>query len=185
MNADKRTLRAQMRSLATGADARVVRCDLEMLGARACMFFLPMAREPDMRTMMREAILEGRIVCLPRLDVARRAMDAAVVGDLERDSEPVAGIPGLRQARSGLRIVEPSKLDAVFVPGVAFDRRGGRLGHGEGYYDRFLARVGANTRIIGVCLDQQIVDEVPVETHDVRMQALLTPSGLVNVIPAG
>lgn len=185
MTLDKRTLRGQMRSRAQGPHARTVKCDLESLGARVCMFFLPMEREPDMTAMMRQAILEGRTVCVPRLGVAQSAMEAVVVTDLERDTEPVVGVAGLRQAKGGLRSVEPSELDVVFVPGVAFDRRGGRLGHGEGYYDRFLARVGSGTRIIGVCFDHQIVDEVPMERHDVRMQALLTPSGLVGVIPPG
>jgi 5-formyltetrahydrofolate cyclo-ligase len=59
---------------------------------------------------------------------------------------------------------------AVFVPGLAFDKRGGRLGFGGGWYDRALARFPQeNLTKIGVAFAFQIVDEVPIEPHDVTM----------------
>lgn len=63
----------------------------------------------------------------------------------------------------------------VIVPGLAFDERGGRLGYGRGFYDRALAHASIE-RCIGLCLDEQLVPAVPMEPHDVRLHALVTPT---------
>jgi len=68
-------------------------------------------------------------------------------------------------------------FDLILVPGMAFDHKGGRLGRGRGYYDRFLA--AANGLLAGVCFDDQLVSEVPCEPHDARVDAVVTPSEIV------
>ncbi len=73
----------------------------------------------------------------------------------------------------------PEMFDLVIVPGVAFDRQGGRLGHGKGYYDRFLEQTSAFR--LGLAFDCQLIDKVPVELHDVPMHAILTESGIVEI----
>ncbi len=67
-------------------------------------------------------------------------------------------------------------LHLVLVPGLAFDRAGRRLGHGAGYYDRFLASTAAFR--LGVCWSWQVVAEVPTEAHDAPVHAVLTEVGL-------
>jgi 5-formyltetrahydrofolate cyclo-ligase len=75
-----------------------------------------------------------------------------------------------------------SSCSLVVVPGLAFDARGGRLGYGRGYYDRALAGIDIE-RAVGLCFDEQIVDEVPMAEHDVRLPRLCTPSrGVFRVI---
>lgn len=71
-------------------------------------------------------------------------------------------------------------LDLVLVPGVAFDRRGGRLGYGGGYYDRFLPRLRSGTITIGLAYDLQLVEQVPAETHDVPLDLLVTETGVID-----
>ncbi len=81
-------------------------------------------------------------------------------------------------------VVDPTVIDLVLVPGVAFDASGGRLGHGAGYYDRFFARLeksGARPRRWGLAHDIQVVDEVPVEPWDVPMDVVVTPSRVISV----
>lgn len=63
------------------------------------------------------------------------------------------------------------KIDLIIVPAVAFDLKGGRLGHGKGYYDRLLKKF--NGEKIGVCFDFQLVDKVPVEPHDIPIQHII------------
>ena len=70
-----------------------------------------------------------------------------------------------------------ASFDLILVPGTAFYRKGGRLGRGRGHYDRFLA--SATGFFAGVCFDDQMVAEVPCEPHDARMDAVVTPSGIV------
>lgn len=65
-----------------------------------------------------------------------------------------------------------SKIDIVIVPGIAFSREGFRLGRGKGYYDRFLQKV-MNAYKIGVGYDFQILEEIPIEPHDVKLDLIL------------
>ena len=67
------------------------------------------------------------------------------------------------------------EFDVILVPGLAFDVRGGRLGRGKGHYDRFLAATKGLR--VGVCFDDQIVESVPCESHDIAMDFLVTAGG--------
>lgn len=81
------------------------------------------------------------------------------------------------------RLVSPKQLDAVVVPGVAFDGKGNRLGYGKGYYDRLLAAVRPEALRIGLCFDCQVASEVPAAAHDQRMHYLITESGIAPCCP--
>lgn len=74
--------------------------------------------------------------------------------------------------------VESADVDIVLVPGLVFDREGGRLGRGKGYYDRFLTSLPRSTARIGVTTDSSIVDRVPTDERDQRVGWLATESGI-------
>lgn len=92
-------------------------------------------------------------------------------------------------ARSPLGLLEPAgprlpattigDCDLVVVPAFAVDRRGHRLGRGGGFYDRALP-LATNARVVAVVYDDEVIDEVPVEPHDVSVDGALTPSGLLT-----
>lgn len=90
---------------------------------------------------------------------------------------------GFSQPTADAPIVPDADIAVVLVPGLAFDRRGGRLGFGAGYYDRFLSRLGADTLFVAVS-DGFIVEKVPTDTHDVTMTHLATEAGVV-ALPLG
>ena len=81
---------------------------------------------------------------------------------------------GVREPAERCAPVPLNRLDLVLVPGIAFDIRGGRLGRGQGYYDRLLSAVTGLK--CGVAFDEQIVDAVPVGPLDVRLNCILTPT---------
>jgi len=85
-------------------------------------------------------------------------------------TEPVADAPG----------VEPDEIDAVIVPGVAFDERCWRLGYGGGYYDRLLPLLRPDCARIGVAYDEQVLATIPAEEHDVRLDAVVTPTRVIR-----
>lgn len=70
--------------------------------------------------------------------------------------------------------------DLILVPGLAFDRAGHRMGRGGGVYDRWL-EARPSTKKIGLCFQCQIVEQVPREPHDMRMDAVLTEEGFVGI----
>lgn len=67
-------------------------------------------------------------------------------------------------------------IDLILVPGVGFDKRGNRLGRGGGYYDKFITRLGRKTLLVGVGYDFQLVEEVPANRWDKRLDYVVTPS---------
>ncbi|MBO4965419.1 MAG: 5-formyltetrahydrofolate cyclo-ligase [Muribaculaceae bacterium] len=75
-------------------------------------------------------------------------------------------------------IVDPSELELIIVPAVAYDRRGNRLGRGKGFYDRLLATTKATK--IGVAYDFQLMDELPAEPHDVPMDFVVTQTTVIK-----
>ncbi len=72
------------------------------------------------------------------------------------------------------REVPLQAIDFAIVPGVAFDRAGHRLGHGQGYYDRLLATRKSTTLLCGVCFESQLVEAIPLQPHDVVMDRVIT-----------
>lgn len=73
--------------------------------------------------------------------------------------------------------VDPTQLEWIVVPGVAFDRAMNRLGRGKGYYDRLLRQTPA--RKIGICYGLQLVDEIPAEPHDIKMDLIVTENNII------
>ncbi len=80
-------------------------------------------------------------------------------------------------------LVDPSDVDVVLVPGLAFDRDGGRLGRGRGYYDRLLARLPRGVVVVGVSVDDALVESVPIGEADRRVGWLVTESGIIRCGP--
>lgn len=76
----------------------------------------------------------------------------------------------------------PAELQAILVPGLAFDAHGGRLGHGRGHFDRLLAQSGA--LLVGLCSENRMVAAVPMEAHDVRMDVVVTEKRTCYAPPA-
>ena len=89
------------------------------------------------------------------------------------DSDPAAALPA-----------DPRSLDVVIVPGLAFTRRGDRLGQGGGWYDRLLAELPDDCTTIGVGFSIQLVDDLPVEPHDTRVDVVITEDGRANPFSA-
>ncbi|MBH24419.1 MAG: 5-formyltetrahydrofolate cyclo-ligase [Myxococcales bacterium] len=91
----------------------------------------------------------------------------------------IAGAYGILEP-SGAEIA-PEQLDLIVLPGLGFDRQGRRLGYGGGFYDRFLARVGARVFTVGVGFDSQLLERLPTDPHDQPVHTVVTPSELVRV----
>jgi len=80
---------------------------------------------------------------------------------------------------TGSDCADVSEMEMIVVPAVAYDRRGNRVGRGKGYYDRLLA--GSRARKVGVAYDFQLVDEIPAEPHDIRVDIVITDKTLLRI----
>ena len=142
--------------------------------AKTVMLYYPVKGEVDLRPLFEEIInSEKKILLLPKVS-ASGELYAVEVSDLKLLKPGYFGIP----EPLGGRIFKPEKVDFVAVPGVAFDREGYRLGMGKGFYDRFLPRVKGQK--VGIAYDFQVVESVPKEEHDVRLDAVITPTRILK-----
>lgn len=142
--------------------------------ASVAMYYKADAFEVDVGPVIRKLWSRGTQVCVPRVDWASKRMSAALVTDFNRDLGP--GKHGIWQPAAHCPEVSPEQIDVVLVPGIAFDSTCARLGRGAGFYDRFLADPRVRAVKIGVAFDEQIVDTVPMDRWDVRLDAVVTPT---------
>lgn len=141
--------------------------------------------EVDLDALHQPLIRAGRLA-LPHLDWENRTMQA-----LALPKAPALDDSMLKVQRHGVpepavgEAVDAASLSAILVPGLCFDRRGGRLGRGAGFYDRFLSGIpaGSSVLLIGVCFELQLVEEVPMEAHDRRVERVVTESSSVVCDP--
>jgi 5-formyltetrahydrofolate cyclo-ligase len=140
--------------------------------AKTILFYAPLPEEVDVWPLLVDALVSGRTVLLPRFVGEDNGYVICHVEDVERDMR--SGKFGVREpleicARNSL-----NHLDLILAPGIAFDLNGHRLGRGKGYYDRLLAMLTGPK--CGAAFDQQIVSQIPVEPHDIRLNCILTPT---------
>lgn len=156
--------------------------------ARVLMFFYPTGHEIDLSLAADHAHRAGRTICYPRMDWDARTMIAVEVPGADHRTEVRRfGVPEPAKGKP----VPPHDIDLVLLPGLAFDRTGGRLGRGAGFYDRFLSTLRetpGRATACGVCLARQILPEgrtVPRDEWDEPLDALLCETGFVSPLPGG
>ena len=144
-----------------------------MRTAKTLFFYASFDGEVETLDMMKQAQRLGKIIALPCVDRRQFKLHPARVESLEHDLAP--GAYGIAQPDRHCQPIEIEALDMVIVPGVAFDRLNNRLGRGQGYYDRFLARLSSGIPVIGLAFDFQILDRLPdQQAHDRPVSCVLS-----------
>ena len=121
----------------------------------------------------------GKRVCVP---VVGRENEELRISELPGPEISFRlGAFGVREpAEEDLNFVPPDQIDPVVAPGLAFDRRGGRIGYGKGYYDRLLSRLDSHVPRIALAFDFQVLDDVPQDENDIRVDAIITEKSVMN-----
>jgi 5-formyltetrahydrofolate cyclo-ligase len=139
----------------------------------AVALYAPKGTEVDTARIDADARARGLRVVYPRINDGglRLSFHEVAIGDL------VPSLFGLREPRSTAPAVEIDELAALVVPGLAFDRAGGRIGWGRGYYDATLVHAPAALRI-GLAFECQILDHVQREPHDAVLHYVVTEAAI-------
>lgn len=150
----------------------------EFSAAGTVMLYVDARSEVRTRPFLPGVIAAGKRVVVPYCAEGELALFR-----LESMDELAPGHFGIHEPNPELRgledkRIEAGELDLVMVPGVAFDRRGGRLGYGKGYYDRLLRRLRPDALAVGVAFECQIVPEIPMHHDDVFMDKVVTETAL-------
>lgn len=182
IRAARRALRpgeAQLRS-ASACNA-VIESD-EFKRAKTVASYRAMPGEVMTDDIFKAASARGMTMLYPKVEKGERDLKFCAVRRLE---DMVPGLWGILEPAAGAEFRPISDADLVIVPGVAFDRRGGRLGQGGGYYDRVFKMMRPDAVRMGIAFLLQIVDEAPIERHDGLVDCLATESGLMRFRSSG
>ena len=139
---------------------------------RTVLLYHGMDTEPDTVRLLPPLWDIGKQVCLPRC-LPGNQMEARLV---QRDSTLVRHPYGMLEPGPDCPLIPPDQIDLVLVPGLAFDRSGGRLGRGGGYYDRWLAGFSGITAAL--CRDGLLMESIPRLPHDLGVNLVVTETGL-------
>lgn len=147
----------------------------EWRAARLPCAYVSFGGEASTREILRGAFAAGREVVAPRAaGESLRLFRIRGFGDLQ------PGRFGIEEPASGCPEVDPAAVDFFVIPGLAFDRRGCRVGFGKGYYDRLLAGVREDVPLVALAYGFQVVARVAHESHDRPVGVLVTPEGVIR-----
>lgn len=180
--AAKREVRRMIRERVGGLDAAA----REAMSRSICRRVSSLVREKNFRRVAVFAARPGEVDLLSLLDLLPdREWYFPLVHEGRRLSfhrvchhgELVAGSWGIREPGPGCPELHAGEMDLIVLPGAAFTGDGKRLGYGGGFYDTLLAGPAAGVPLAGVCFPCQLLDDLPMEAHDRRVDMVITPEG--------
>ena len=151
------------------------------LEARIVLLYVDSDCEVRTKSILRRASDFNKIVVLPVFDGERRKMTILKVDNLDKDLQ--SGPRGVLEPNpERCKPVPLNKVDIAIIPGQAFDEKGGRVGSGRGYYDRFIPELPATTRKVALAFEEQILPLIPTESHDRHVDIIITDKRIIYKI---
>ncbi len=151
----------------------------EYQAARTILWYIDCRSELRTKHALPAALESGKQIIVPYCTVDEAGANKLGLWRLERMEEMIVGKwkilepPHDRWAEPGKEF-QAEQLDLVIVPGVGFSRDGGRMGNGQGYYDRLLTNVRPDCVLVGLCYESQLFDDLIMGPHDVFMDKVVT-----------
>lgn len=149
--------------------------------AEKIFIYISYDSEINTKVIINKALKDNKKIYVPRTEFKTRHMDAVGITSLDNLIESKYGIlePSIEEL-----YIDPSELDLIVVPGVAFDRNGGRMGYGAGFYDRYFKKINKQNinKIVKLALayELQMLDKVPMNTQDVPVDFIITENEFIG-----
>ena len=155
----------------------------EFQQATTVMYYVDVRAEVRTRFALPDALATGKRIIVPWCN-DEGELELFL---LESMDELELGMYSILEPKQELRhllekVVKPQDIDLIMVPGVAFDERGGRTGHGKGYYDKLLEHARPDCPLVALAFDCQMFAEIPMQSHDIFMDKVITESAIHNGI---
>ncbi|MEE9165378.1 MAG: 5-formyltetrahydrofolate cyclo-ligase [Nitrospinota bacterium] len=145
------------------------------------LIYMASSKEVQTKNIINTCIKKNIAVYLPAVDALKGRISFYRVYDII-NNEWEKGPFGIYQPKVNERnlLKDENAIDLIVVPGLAFDKRGGRIGSGKGFYDKFLASVPSCKSIIALAFEYQIVDEITLSSHDIPMHKIITEKKIIS-----
>ena len=151
------------------------------LESKIVMLYVNAENEVATDAIIKRSYDFNKIVVLPAFDTEKATMNLMKVDNPDRDL--VMGPRGILQPHATrCKPVPLDCIDIAIVPGIAMDEKGGRIGSGDGYYDRLIPDLPMTTRKVGLVFEGQLVPQVPMESHDKHVDIIITEKRVIYKI---
>lgn len=151
----------------------------EFKKSKKILFYVSFGSEVNTIDAIKKTLSINKLVILPKVDSKNRNLKLYQIDKIEDIS------PGYKNIFEPLEIEDKffriTDIDLIIVPGVAFDPYGNRLGYGGGYYDIVLSRKNVNTKTIALAFEEQLVELLPTEEHDIKVDIIITEKKIIRV----
>ena len=151
------------------------------LESKIALMYLDNPNEVQSGNIIKRTFDYNKIVVLPLIDTGSKKFKLFKIDDFGNDLIR-GGSSGLQPDPDKCRAVPIDCIDIAIIPGVAFDEKGGRIGTGDGYYDRLIPHLPITTRKVALALDNQVIPIVPVESHDKYVDIIITDKRIIYKI---
>ena len=144
----------------------------EYRNSEVIFIFVSFGSEVYTHNLITYSLNMGKRICVPKVISKKDGMKAIEIKSLEELTPSIYGIlePEIKESN----IIDEKSIDLVIIPGVAFDKKGGRIGYGGGFYDRFLPLLRKDSKKIAIAYSFQIIEEVPREENDFLVPCIIT-----------
>jgi 5-formyltetrahydrofolate cyclo-ligase len=151
------------------------------LESRIALLYIAAENEVQTDTIVQRAHGIGKVVVLPAFAEEQRMLTPLKVDQPDKDLIP--GPRGVLQPNPlRCKTVPVQRIDIAIIPGLAFDEKGTRIGSGQGYYDRFIPELAVTTRKVALAFEEQIIGQVPTESHDKLVDIIITDKRIIYKI---
>lgn len=145
--------------------------------ANNIFIYIGYGSEIDTYKYIKEFLSMGKNIYVPKTNIEEKTMEAVQINSLDN---LVKDKYGILEPNSFENKIDKDKIDLVILPGVVFDRQGGRIGYGGGYYDKYLMNMDKGIFKVALCYEFQLIDEVPSEPHDIKADFIITEKPLAK-----
>lgn len=151
------------------------------LESKIALLYINKAYEVPTQAIIKRCYLNGKIIVLPAFKMEKRDMDLLRVEKFNT---------GLRMGPRGILEPDPGickpvpidYIDIAIIPGIAFDEKGGRIGSGDGYYDRLIPKLPITTRKVALSFESQLISAIPMESHDKYVDIIISEKRIIYKI---
>lgn len=141
--------------------------------AKIIFCYISFEGEVDTLTFIEHALSDNKILCVPKVHSMKEGMDAYRIKNLDQLTK---GYYGILEPSDLTGIIQPTSIDLLIIPGVAFDGNMNRIGYGGGFYDRYLKNIASTTPKIALAYDFQILESLPTDSYDEMITKVITNS---------
>ena len=151
------------------------------LESNIVLLYINSSSEVNSLKIIKRCFNYNKIVILPAFDTTKHKMKLIKIDNV--DTDLTLGPRGILEPDPiQCNVVPIECIDIAIIPGIAFDEKGGRIGSGDGYYDRLIPSLSITTRKVALSLEDQIVPQIQMESHDKYVDIIITDKRIIYKI---